>query len=269
MNEYTRQLLDLSGRVALVTGAAKGIGEGIAEHLAGAGASVILADIDEETAIEAARQLQARGLQAVACACDMANPESIEACVAFGAAQFGALDILVNNAAIYPMSPIAEMPLALWERVLNTNLRGAFIAARAAAPWLSKAGRAGRLINISSINTAKSYVGMAHYDASKGGLEAFTRSFALEFAANGVTANVIAPGAVKTPGSLAVRSNLARMRGEETTAQVDAEFASRIPLGYWAGPSEIGQAVLLLASPAASYITGQTIYVDGGLKLTI
>ena len=259
MNEYTRQLLDLSGRVALVTGAAKGIGEGIAEHLAGAGASVILADIDEETAIEAARQLQARGLQAVACACDMANPESIEACVAFGAAQFGALDILVNNAAIYPMSPIAEMPLALWERVLNTNLRGAFIAARAAALWLSKAGRAGRLINISSINTAKSYVGMAHYDASKGGLEAFTRSFALEFAANGVTANVIAPGAV----------NLARMRGEETTAQVDAEFASRIPLGYWAGPSEIGQAVLLLASPAASYITGQTIYVDGGLKLTI
>lgn len=269
MNEYTRQLLDLTGRVALVTGAAKGIGEGIAVHLAGAGARVVLADIDETTAGDVAARLASQGLQAVAARCDMADPQSVEACVAFAAAHYGALDILVNNAAIYPMTPVAEMPLALWDRVLDTNLRGAFVAAQAAAPWLIKAGRLGRLINISSINTAKSYVGMAHYDASKGGLEAFTRSCALEFAAHGVTANVIAPGAVKTPGSFSVRNNLAQMRGESTTDQVDAEFAARIPLGYWASADDIGQAVLLLATPAASYITGQTIYVDGGLKLTI
>ncbi len=269
MDQNTRQLLDLTGRVALVTGAAKGIGEGIAAHLAGAGTRVMLADIDVTTANTAAAALCTRGLDAVAVACDMADPASVEAAVKSTLERFGSLDILVNNAAIYPMSPLADMPLELWDRVLNTNLRGVFVASRAAAPHLCRAGGHGRLINISSINTAKSYVGMAHYDASKGGLEAFTRSYALEFASHGVTANVIAPGAVKTPGSFSVRSNLAKLRGEDTTEQVDAEFASRIPLGRWASPSDIGQAVLLLATPAAGYITGQTVYVDGGLKLTM
>jgi NAD(P)-dependent dehydrogenase (short-subunit alcohol dehydrogenase family) len=181
----------------------------------------------------------------------------------------GGIHILVNNAAIYPMSPISEMSLELWDRVLGVNVRGVFLTTKAAGPDLIRAGSAGRIINISSINTWKSYVGMAHYDASKGGLEAFTRSCALEYAQHGVTANVIAPGAVKTPGSLAVRGNLAKERGEPNTDQVDAEFASRIPLGDWASPDVIGQATLLLATPAAHYITGQTIYVDGGLKLTI
>ncbi len=269
MDESTRKLLDLTGRVALVTGAAKGIGEGIAASLAGAGATVVLADVDDATAMAAAARLCSRGLKATARRCDMADAADVEAAVAFTASTLGGLDILVNNAGIYPMSPISEMSLELWDRVINVNLRGAFAAARAAAPWLSKAGKHGRLINVSSINTAKSYVGMAHYDASKGGLEAFTRSFALEFATHGVTANVIAPGAVKTPGSFSVRNNLAQQRGERTTEQVDAEFASRIPLGHWASPEEIGQAVLLLATPAAGYITGQTIYVDGGLKLTL
>lgn len=269
MDRDTTQLLDLTGRVALVTGAAKGIGEGIAMHLAGAGARVMLADVDTGTAEAAAAALRARGLDATAVACDMAEAASVEAAVQTAVERHGALDILVNNAGIYPMSPIAEMSLELWDRVLDTNLRGVFVASRAAAPQICRAGRHGRLINISSINTAKSYVGMAHYDASKGGLEAFTRSFALEFASYGVTANVIAPGAVKTPGSFSVRSNLAKLRGEEGTERVDAEFAARIPLGRWATPSEIGQAVLLLATPAAAYITGQTVYVDGGLKLTM
>lgn len=269
MNEATGRLFDLTGRVALVTGAAKGIGEGIAAQLAGAGAKVVLADVDFEQASAAAAALRNMGLNASAVACDMADADAVEATIAGIGSGLGGLDILVNNAGIYPMSPIAGMPLELWDRVLNVNLRGAFVAARAAAPLLCKAGKHGRLINISSINTAKSYVGMAHYDASKGGLEAFTRSFALEFASHGVTANVIAPGAVKTPGSFSVRNNLAQARGEATTDAVDAEFASRIPLGRWAVPAEIGHAVLLLATPAASYITGQTIYVDGGLKLTI
>lgn len=269
MNEATKKLLDLTGRVALVTGGAQGIGQGIAANLAGAGAAVVLADIDIATATQAAVALVAQGLRAVATACDLADPVSVQAAIAHTVATFGALDILVNNAGIYPMQPIAQMPLALWDQVLNVNLRGAFVASQAAAPWLCQAGRHGRLINISSINTARSYVGMAHYDASKGGLEAFTRAYALEFASHGVTANVIAPGAVKTPGSFSVRNNLAQSRGDSSTDAVDAEFASRIPLGHWASPDEIGQAVLLLATPAAAYITGQTIYVDGGLKLTL
>ncbi len=269
MTPTTLALLSLDGRTALVTGAAQGIGRGITANLASAGATVVIADIDGATAEQTARELTAEGLKVRAVRCDMQDPNSVEAAIAFTVSTFGSLDILVNNAGIYPMSPLAEMPLELWDRVLNTNLRGVFVATKAAAIYLRKAGSNGRLINISSINTARSYVGMAHYDASKGGLEAFTRACALEFASAGVTANVIAPGAVMTPGSFSVRHNLAQARGETTTDKVDAEFASRIPLGHWATPADIGQAVLLLATPAASYITGQTLYVDGGLKLTM
>lgn len=269
MNSRATALFDLTGRVAIVTGGAQGIGRGIAEHLALAGAAVVVADIDEgENAACAAAITQASG-RALAIACDMAEESAIATLVERTVATFERLDIVVNNAAIYPMSPIAEMPTALWDKVLGINLRGVFLLTRHAVPHLKRAGKHGRLINISSIDTWKSYVGMGHYDASKGGIEAFTRSCALEFAAAGITANVIAPGAVKTPGSFAVRSNLARMRGEVTTEAVDAEFATRIPLGAWATPNDIGQAVLLLATPAAGYITGQTIYVDGGLKLTL
>ena len=207
--------------------------------------------------------------QALAIGCDMADERAIEALVAATLERCGQLDIIVNNAAIYPMSPIAEMSTELWDRVLGINLRGVFLLTRAAMPHLIKAGKHGRIINISSIDTWKSYVGMGHYDASKGGIEAFTRSCALELAPHGVTANVVAPGAVKTPGSFTVRGNLARLRGDDTTDAVDAEFAARIPLGDWASPGQIGEATLLLATPAAGYITGQTIYVDGGLKLTM
>ncbi len=262
-------LFDLTGRTALVTGGAKGIGQGIAENLAIAGASVMVGDVDVEAAVATAKGIEEAGGRAASVALDVSDPAAATAACEATCDVFGGLDILVNNAAIYPMSPISEMSLDLWDRVLGINLRGVFLMTKAAVPELIRAGRAGRLINVSSINTWKSYVGMAHYDASKGGLEAFTRSCALEYAEHGVTANVVAPGAVKTPGSLAVRGNLAKERGDPNTDQVDADFASRIPLGDWASPDMIGQATLLLATPAAHYITGQTIYVDGGLKLTI
>jgi len=269
MDITIRKLFDLSERVALVTGGAKGIGEGIADNLARAGAAVAVADLDVETARATAKDLGISGCHALAIEADLADEASVAAMVRATVGAYGRLDILVNNAAIYPMSPVAEMSTDLWDRVLGVNLRGVFLATRAALPHLQSAAPGARIVNISSINTAKSYIGMPHYDASKGGVEAFTRSCALEFAADGVTANVIAPGAVQTPGSLAVRGRLARERGEDTTEAVDAEFASRIPAGHWASPDEIGRSVLLLTSRAADYITGQTLYVDGGLKLTI
>jgi 2-dehydro-3-deoxy-D-gluconate 5-dehydrogenase len=269
MEPRAQALFDLSGRVAIVTGAAQGIGRGIAENLALAGAVVTLADIDHHENEACASAIVASGGRARAVACDLREEQAIDDLVATTVAGCGRLDIVVNNAAIYPMSTIAAMSTALWDEVLAVNLRGVFLLTRAALPHLMAAGCHGRLINVSSIDTAKSYVGMGHYDASKGGLEAFTRSCALELAPHGATANVIAPGAVKTPGSLTVRGNLARQRGESTTDAVDAEFAARIPLGHWATPDEIGRATLLLATPAAGYITGQTIYVDGGLMLTM
>lgn len=269
MDARATALFDLTGRVAIVTGGAQGIGRGIAENLAVAGSAVVVADVEEGENAACAGAISAAGGRATAITCDMADEKAIEALVASTIKTYGRLDIVVNNAAIYPMSPIADMPTPLWDKVLGINLRGVFLLTRAAMPHVIKAGKHGRFINISSIDTWKSYIGMGHYDASKGGIEAFTRSCALELAAHGVTANVIAPGAVKTPGSLTVRGNLARMRGDATTAEVDAEFATRIPLGDWATPDQIGQATLLLATPAAGYITGQTIYVDGGLKLTL
>ncbi len=269
MQNEIQQLFDLAGRVAIVTGGAKGIGQGIADNLARAGAAVTVADVDSETAEATAKALREAGSKAHATTTDVSDETSVAAMVSSTIEVFGRLDILVNNAALYPMSPLDEMSLELWDRVLNVNLRGAFLTTRAATPHLKAAAPGSRIINISSINTAKSYVGMPHYDASKGGLEAFTRSCALEYAAAGITANVIAPGAVKTPGSLQVRGTLAKERGDANTDAVDAEFASRIPAGDWAQPDDIGKSVLLLTSRAADYITGQTIYVDGGLKLTI
>lgn len=269
MESTAQALFDLDGRVAVVTGGAQGIGRGIAENLALVGATVVVADIDSSANDACAAAINAAGGQARAHTCDMADENTITALVESTVAAYGQIDIVVNNAAIYPMSPIADMTTELWDRVLGINLRGVFLLTRASMPYLVKAGSAGRLINISSIDTWKSYVGMGHYDASKGGIEAFTRSCALELAPHGVTANVIAPGAVKTPGSFSVRNNLARQRGEDNTDAVDAEFATRIPLGDWASPDQIGRATMLLATPAAAYITGQTIYVDGGLKLTL
>ncbi len=269
MHEKAATMFALDGRVAIVTGGAQGIGRGIAENLALTGAAVVIADVARAESVACETAIIAAGGAAKAIGCDMADEDSINDLVAATIDAYGQLDIVVNNAAIYPMSPIGEMSTDLWDRVLGINLRGVFLLTRAAMPHLKKSGRNGRLINVSSIDTWKSYVGMGHYDASKGGIEAFTRSCALELAVDGVTANVIAPGAAKTPGSLTVRGNLARERGDANTDAVDAEFATRIPLGDWASADDIGQATVLLATPAAHYITGQTIYVDGGLKLTL
>jgi NAD(P)-dependent dehydrogenase (short-subunit alcohol dehydrogenase family) len=269
MHDKAVALFDLDDRVAIVTGGAQGIGRGIAENLALAGARVVVADRNEAENIDCAQAITDAGGRAEAITCDMSKDGEITALVESTLSTFGQIDIVVNNAAIYPMSTIADMSTELWDEVLGINLRGVFLLTRAAMPALKKAGPNGRLINISSIDTWKSYVGMGHYDASKGGIEAFTRSCALELAEYGVTANVIAPGAVKTPGSKTVRGNLAAERGDPNTDQVDAEFATRIPLGDWANSDDIGQATVLLATPAAHYITGQTIYVDGGLKLTM
>jgi len=269
MHNKAPTMFDLTGRVAIVTGGAKGIGKGIAENLALAGATVVVADRDTDENIACAKQIKEAGGHSKAITCDMSNEAEITALVESTISSFSQLDIVVNNAAIYPMSPIADMATEMWDEVIRINLRGAFLLTRAAIPALKRSGTNGRLINISSIDTWKSYIGMGHYDASKGGIEAFTRSCALELADFGITANVIAPGAVKTPGSTTVRNNLARERGDSNTDAVDAEFATRIPLGRWADADDIGQATILLATPAAHYITGQTIYVDGGLKLTM
>jgi NAD(P)-dependent dehydrogenase (short-subunit alcohol dehydrogenase family) len=263
MDPSVAGLFDLNSKVGLVTGGARGIGRGIAEALAAAGAAVAIADMDLEGANSVAQALQTRGHQAFALEVDVADEQSVKAMLERVHAHFGRLDILVNNAGIFPMKRLRELDSATWDRTIGVNLRGAYLCTRHAAEQIIAGQAGGRIINISTINTARTYLGMAHYDSSKYGLNALTKASALEYAPFAITVNAIAPGAVKTPGSLKVRSEL----GGGSVEAADAEFAKRIPLGRWAEPEDIGRAVLCLTGRAADYITGQVLYVDGGLML--
>jgi 2-deoxy-D-gluconate 3-dehydrogenase len=257
------ELLDLHGKVAIVTGGAQGIGRGIVETLSAAGAHVVIADRNRAEAETVAAALQRQGRESLAIETDVADEAAVGELVRRVVEQHQRLDILVNNAGIFPMRPLRELDAVTWDRTLGVNLRGAYLCTRFAAEQMISGGAGGRIINISTINTAKTYVGMAHYDASKGGLNAFTKAAALEYAPFGITVNAVAPGGVKTPGSLAVRTQL----GQGSPEAADTAFARRIPLGRWAEPEDIGRTVWFLASRAADYITGQILYVDGGLML--
>lgn len=267
MESALLELLDLQGRVAIVTGGAQGIGRGIVETLSAAGAQVVIADRNQAEAAAVAAARQQQGRSAIACEVDVADERSVQAMVQRVVEQLKRIDILVNNAGVFPMRTLRELDAATWDRTLGVNLRGAYLCTRCAAEHMIAGRIGGRIINISTINTARTYVGMAHYDASKGGLNALTKAAALEYAPFGITVNAIAPGGVRTPGSLPVRQHFGRQMGVEAIEIVDAEFAKRIPLGRWAEPEDIGRAVWFLASRAADYITGQVLYVDGGMTL--
>jgi 2-dehydro-3-deoxy-D-gluconate 5-dehydrogenase len=263
MDKALIELFDLDSKVALVTGGAQGIGRGVAEVLAGAGAAIAIADANSGEASTVAQALRSEGRKAIALGIDVAEETSVARMVRDVKSNFGRLDILVNNAGIFPMKRLGELDAATWDRTVAVNLRGTYLSTKYAAALMIECGARGRIVNLSTINTARTYLGMAHYDASKGGVNSFTRAAALEYGPHGITVNAVAPGAVKTPGSLAVRRQL----GGGNVDAADAEFAKRIPLGRWAEPTDIGRAVLCLVSGAAQYITGQIIYVDGGLML--
>ena len=265
LNPEIAKLFDLSGKVAIVTGGAKGAGGGIAEVLSAAGASVAIADPDKEEAEKTVERLRRGSGQARAWDVDVSDESAVRRMVEEVADAFSRIDILVNNAGIFPRRLLRELDTETWERTLAVNLRGPFLCTRYAAELMIAGKEGGRIVNISSINSERTYLGMAHYDASKAGLNALTRASALEYAPFGITVNTIAPGAVKTPGSIVIRTEL----GGGDPAVADAEFAKRIPLGRWAEPVDIGHAVLLFVSDAAAYISGQTIFADGGLTVGV
>jgi NAD(P)-dependent dehydrogenase (short-subunit alcohol dehydrogenase family) len=258
-------LFDLTGKAALVTGGAKGIGRGVAELLAQAGADVAIVDPDGTEAELVARGLKHGSQRALAVTADVSDEAAVRGLVDQMAKEFGRIDILVNNAGIFPRKPLRELDLETWERTIGVNLRGPYLTTRYAAEHMISGGRGGRIVNISSINSLRTYLGMAHYDASKAGLNALTRASALEYAPFNITVNTVAPGAVKTPGSIVIRTEL----GGGDPAVADEAFAQRIPLGRWAEPAEIARAVLLFVSDASAYVTGQTVFVDGGLMAAV
>jgi 3-oxoacyl-[acyl-carrier protein] reductase len=245
----------LEKRIALVTGAGRGIGRATAEALARAGAAVAVADIDGPSAQAAAEALAAEGLRTLAVAADVADMEAVDEMVARTVSELGGLHILVNNAAICPLAPIEEITEQAWDQVMAVNLKGPFLCARAVLPIMRRE-RYGRIINIASVaGKMGSLTSGAHYAASKGGLIAFTMCLARQYAPYRITANVIAPGPAATDMTHGWPEDQKRLLTE------------RIPLGRMAYPRDVAAAVRFLASEEAEFITGEVLDVNGGFLM--
>jgi 3-oxoacyl-[acyl-carrier protein] reductase len=243
--------IDLTGRVALVTGSTRGIGRAIAERLAGAGATVAVVGRDQAKAEEAATAIGngARGF-----ACDVSDVAQVTALIAAVEQALGAVDILVNNAGLTRDNLMLRIKDEDWDAVIDANLRGAFATMRAATRGMMKR-RWGRVINIASIVGITGNKGQANYAASKAGLIGLSKSVAKELASRNILVNVVAPGLVETDMTAAM------------TDDARTQMAAAIPLERVGKPDDIANAVLFLASDMASYITGQVLVVDGGMVM--
>jgi 3-oxoacyl-[acyl-carrier protein] reductase len=245
-----------AGRTVLVTGGAQGIGLGIVQAFAAQGAQVAIGDLRGEAAEAAARDLRDGGRAARAWQIDVSEPAQIERCVAEAETAFGSLDVVIHNAAYFPLTPFEAITPEVLDRTLRVNLCALFWLTQAALPAFRRRG-AGRILATSSVTGPRvAYPGLAHYAASKAGVNGFIRAAALELARDRVTVNGVEPGMIRTPAM----DNLG-------DAGLNARIAGAVPLGRLGEPADIAGAMLYLASDAAAYVTGQTLVVDGGATL--
>jgi 2-dehydro-3-deoxy-D-gluconate 5-dehydrogenase len=259
-----QELVDLSGQTAVITGGAMGIGRGIADRLHEAGAAVVLADLDADTAAAYARELnERRGASAVGTRTDVSQAADVATMVELAVDRFGSVDILVNNAGIYPLASLAEIDLTTFRRVVDVNLIGLYLCTQAGSRQMIAQGGGGKIINVTSIDALHpSAIGLAHYDASKHGAWGFTKNVALELAQHHIRVNAIAPGGVATPGT-----GMAGATASDELAELTGEMTARIPMGRFGDADEIGRVALFLASELSSYMTGAQVVVDGGVLL--
>ena len=260
------QIFDLSGKGAIVTGGAMGIGRAIVMRLTEAGASVMIVDIDMDAATKVVQRVKEKGGKAEAIKADIRSLTDAKKVVDATVQAFGSLDILVNNAGIYPISKALDTTEELWDRVLDINLKGTFFFSQAAAREMVKAKHGGRIINMASIDAVHPMGEVAHYNASKGGVLSLTKALALEWAPHGIIVNAIAPGSIWTSGS-------EKLRVEQQAAGKDPlemlkKFETRWPLGRPGEPDDIAKVVLFYASEAVNYVTGTMLIVDGGYLLS-
>jgi gluconate 5-dehydrogenase len=248
-------LFDLTGRVAMVTGTSRGLGQYLGRALARAGADLVITSRDAATLAPFQREIESLGRRALPLALDVRDPGSIQRAVAAAVAHYGKIDILVNNAGCNVRKPALDVTWDDWNLVLDTNLRGTFFVAQAVARHMI--GRKyGRIINIGSVTCVAGYAGLAPYGASRGGVKQLTMSLADDWGVHGVTVNCLAPGWFKTAQNAVMYEN-----------QEWVEYlCDRIPLKRPGQPQDLDGAVVFLASEASGYVTGQTLLVDGGIS---
>lgn len=246
--------MSLEGKTALVTGGAQGIGKEIALALAADGADVAICDVNGEAAQKAASEIESQGRKTAALTANVAAPAEVAAMIDETVEKLGRIDILVNNAGITRDGLIMRMKEEDWDLVLDINLKGAFNCTKTALKYMTKQ-RSGTIINIASIVGAMGNPGQANYVASKAGLIGLTKTIAREYANRNITANAVAPGFIDTAMTQALPDN------------VRADLSKQIPLGRLGTSDDVAQAVRFLASPAATYITGQVLHVNGGMYM--
>jgi gluconate 5-dehydrogenase len=247
---------DLTGKVAMVTGASRGLGENFARVLAGAGADLIITSRTTASLEPLVAALAGLGRRALAVALDVRDHGSIQRAVAEAVRHFGRIDILLNNAGCNIRKPAAEVTWDDWNTILDTNLRGTFFVAQAAARDMIPRGY-GRIINIGSVTCVAGYAGLAPYGASRGGVKQLTMSLAHDWGKHGITVNCLAPGWIKTAQNRVLYEDEGWLE----------YLVERIPLGRPGQAQDLDGTLLLLASDAGRYITGQTILVDGGISI--
>jgi gluconate 5-dehydrogenase len=249
---------DLSGKIALVTGAYRGLGFAIAKGLAQAGATVVLNGRKADALASAAKMLAAAGLEASTSVFDVTNRTAVRAAVAEVEAAHGRLDILVNNAGIQRRGPLVDFTQQDWDDIIATNLTAPFLVSQAVLPGMI-ARKAGKIIHIASLMSELGRPTVVPYTAAKGGVRQLTRGMAVELAPHNIQVNAIAPGYFATEMNRALIDN----------AEFNAWVVKRTPAGRWGQPDEIAGLAVFLASPAANYMTGQMLVIDGGMSVSL
>jgi NAD(P)-dependent dehydrogenase (short-subunit alcohol dehydrogenase family) len=266
MKKNPSALYELSGKTAVVTGAARGIGKAVADLLASSSANVIVADILAEAAESTAAEIRRDGGKAFAVAVDISDEGAVKRMYAAAQEQFSSVDILVHCAAMFPKYPLLDITVEQWDRIQAVNLRGTMLVMREAIRNMRAGAKGGAIVNISSVSGEREVVfHNAAYGASKAGMTNLTRVAALEFGGDSIRVNAVLPGGTATEGA---REATAAMKESGLELKGPMTHPGRVPLGAMGSPDDIAAACLFLVSPAARYITGQCLAVDGGFLVS-